>query len=55
MLVEATGLLRFGMDEQAATADGVAEGGDPGDHIQQQSRTKALSFMAFVYPKTSSA
>jgi hypothetical protein len=40
---------------KAAAADGVAEGGDPGDHIQQQSRTEALSFMAFVYPQTSSA
>jgi hypothetical protein len=35
MLVEAPGLLGFGMDQQAAAADGIAEAGDPGDHIDQ--------------------
>ncbi|MCX5968345.1 MAG: hypothetical protein NTV57_12015 [Cyanobacteria bacterium] len=38
------------MDQQAAAADGVAEAGDPGDHIdQQQGCTETLAFMAFVH------
>ena len=36
VLVEATGLLGFGMDQQAAAADGIVEAGDPGDPIDQQ-------------------
>ena len=44
MLVEAPGLLGFGMDQQAEAADGVTEAGDLGDHIQQQGRTEPLSF-----------
>ena len=50
MFVEAPGPLGFGMDQQAAAADGVAEAGDPGDHIdQQQGCTETLAFMAFVH------
>ncbi len=51
MLIEAAGLLGFGMHQQAAAADGITEAGDPADHIQQQGRTEALAFMAFVYPE----
>ncbi len=71
MLVEAAGLLGFGMGQQAAAADGLAEAGlaeaglaeaglaeaglpeagDPGDDIQQQGRTEALTFMALVHPQ----
>jgi len=36
VLVEAAGLLGFGMDQQAAAADGIVEAGDPGDPIDQQ-------------------
>ncbi len=39
------------MHQQAAAADGLAEAGDSCDHIQQQGRTKALSFMALVHPQ----
>jgi hypothetical protein len=35
------------MDLQAAAADGVAEAGDPGDHIDRQGRTEPLALMAF--------
>ena len=48
MLVEAAGLLGFGMHQQAAAADGVAQAAGPADHIQQQGCTEALAFMAFV-------
>jgi hypothetical protein len=32
------------MDQQAAAADGVAEAGDPGDHIDQLGHTEPLAF-----------
>ncbi len=32
------------MDQQAASADGIAEAGDPGDPIDQQGHTEALAF-----------
>ena len=32
------------MDQQAMAADGVAEVGDPGDHIDRQGHTEALAF-----------
>jgi hypothetical protein len=31
------------MHQQAAGADGIAEAGDPGDHIGQQGRTEPLA------------
>ena len=50
MLAEAPGPLGFGMDQQIAAADGIAEVGDPGDHIdQQQGCTETLAFIAFVH------
>ena len=42
--VEAAGLPGFGVHQQAAAADGLAEAGDSGDHIQQQGRTETLAF-----------
>jgi hypothetical protein len=56
VLIEPPGLLGFGVHQQAAAADGVAEAGlaeagDPGNCIQQQGRTEALAFMAFVHPQ----
>jgi hypothetical protein len=51
VLVEAAGLLGFGMDQQAAAADGIVEAGDPGDPIdQQQGCTETLAFRAVPDP-----
>jgi hypothetical protein len=51
VLVDAPGLLGFGIDQQASAADGVAEAGDPGDHMDQQGYTEALAFIGHAYPR----
>ena len=53
MLIEAAGLLRFGIHQQTAAADGIAEAGDLGDHIDQHYLVEPLVFMEFFDAQTS--